>query len=124
MSVGAHLIHTCDLKRATAPNQDGYQANRKTYTTTEAGVACRLTEKTQRVMDTATGEAAIVTTYLMLFVPTADVRVADQVTNITDQRGDVETVASGDAAIFRISALLKRRGRSVRHLSAQLERVG
>lgn len=124
MSVGAHLIHKCDIKRPSAPNQTSHKGNRKVMTTVVEGEPCRLVEKSQRVTDSATGEAATLTTYVMLFPPTADVQRGDQITNILDEQGDTIMTANDVAASYRIESLLTRRGRSARHKSAQLERVG
>lgn len=124
MSVGAHLIHRCDVKRATAPNADAYKANRRVFATVATDEACRLVEKQQRVVDVATGERAVVTTYTMLFGPNVDVKAGDQITNIVDELGETMTNAAGTAAIYRIESLLMRRGRAIRHKSAVLERVG
>lgn len=112
------------MKRATSPNPDAYKANRRVFATVLTDEACRLVEKQQRVVDVATGERAVVTTYMMLFGPLADIKQGDQITDIIDELGETMTTAAGTAATYRIESLLMRRGRAIRHKSAVLERVG
>ncbi len=114
MGVSSHFIHTCNTERFTSVGRDGLKAEKPVWHTWEVGMRCRFVEKEQRVADSATAERPTITTYLLLFGPGRDVKVKDRVVNIVLQDG------STDAGPYTIDALLRRRGKATKHLSARL----
>lgn len=126
MSIGAHLIHQCEIQRGRATT-DSYGAEKVRWPPEIpahlADVPCRLIIKDQRVGDTAFAERPIVTTYTLLLSPQhqgqpIDIRQGDRAANIRDKDGTVE------AGPFRIDSIRKRHARAARHLSLVLEKIG
>lgn len=119
--IGAHLLDTCRITRA-APQPDGYGGDDtgrgEGWAMVAAREPCRLVIKQQRVGDGVLAERPFVTAYLMLFRPGADVRKGDRVEAVVLRDG------TADGATYRIEALLPRRARGLRHISATLERIG
>jgi hypothetical protein len=119
--IGAHLLDTCTVQRPAA-QPDGYGEDDpdrgdgwEDVLTLEP---CRLVIKQQRVGDGAFAERPIITVYLLLLRPGADVRPGDRISDVV--LGD----GTADGAVYRIESALKRRGRSTRHTSISLERTG
>lgn len=122
MPIANTLSMTCSVERdanaVAHGTTDAYNSPTRDWQAHLSDVRCRLVEKAQRVMDAATGEYPIVTTYLLLLPSSADVRTeVDRITNIQRNGTLIE------AGPFRITALVRRRGNSLHHLSASLERV-
>ncbi len=103
MGIAAHFLHVCDIQRGG-----------KTVAT---DVRCRLVAKAQRILDSVSGQAPIVTSYLMLFGRDTDVKSSDRIINVRFQDGTT------DPNIYDIRARLTRNARAVHHISCQLERV-
>lgn len=117
MSVDSHLLHTCSIQRATL-TKDALNAEVKTWVGFATAVRCRLVIRAQRVGDTAFAERPIVTTHRLLIPAGTNVQQGDRIVNVVDEEGTT------DAGPFAILEVMKRRGRTVRHVSLLLERTG
>lgn len=121
MSVDSHLIHTCSIERSRSTT-DSYKAEQLLWPPDIpphlVEVPCRLVIKEQRVGDSAFAERPVITTYRLLLAAGVDVRQRDRITTIRDEEGLV------DAGPFRVEEVMKRRARTVRHISLLLERQG
>jgi hypothetical protein len=103
VGITAHFIHICSIQRAGI--------------TIATDVPCRLVAKAQRILDSVTGQAPIVTSYLMLFGRNTDVKPSDKIIQVTGQDGSI------DPNVYEIRARLVRNARAIHHISVQLERV-
>jgi hypothetical protein len=119
--------HRCTIERDIngrdgTPERDGHRARVPAWEALATGVPCRLSAKTQRVVDLATGQGAIVTTYLLLVPPRVEARpTIHRVTNVTTRTG--ERLEPGP---FTIVSRLARTGAAggVGHISLGLELQG
>lgn len=114
------LIHTCTLVRPSY-STDAYDNELADYDSpaqTLTKVRCRLVEKQKTWITDERSESLVVTESKMLFPPGTDLQARDRVTKVTLEDG---TVVS---AVFEIrQPPVTRRGRSARHLSAQVKRL-
>lgn len=123
MPIANSLNQTCVIERdanavANGPT-DAYHSPTRNYQPHLQDVRCRLVEKAQRVFDGATAESPVMTTYLLLLPAGTDARAnVDRVTNVRDRAGQLI-----EAGPFRVTALVRRRGQALHHLSAALERT-
>lgn len=116
MGVDSHFIHTCDVLRGTA-TEDEYNEPATVYGAHLEDVRCRLVEKSEREADSESASNPLITTYLLLLPAGTDVTEHDQITNIVYEDGTT------DARTFTVEAVTSRRARTVRHMSLQLERI-
>lgn len=114
MSIASHYIHSCDTERFTSVGKDGMRQEKRGWRAWETGMACRFVEKEQRVADSVLAERPTITTYTLLFGPGRDVKAKDRIINIVFEDGTT------DDGPYTIDAILRRRGRSLKHLSAKL----
>lgn len=112
MSLQAHLIHRCDIERATKLN-DPYQNAKLSWTTQAEDVPCRLVASAQRIISTDRTQFTVVSTFKLLLPLGTDVIEDDRITNIVDV----------DGGPFTVKAVLARRSRAVHHITLELERV-
>jgi hypothetical protein len=116
MSIDSHLIHQCDIERATTV-RNAYNKSKQNWAANVLDVRCRFIEKAQRRTPDILGEQPITTQYLLLVTPGTDVQAGDRAVNIRYEDGSI------DAGPYRIDAIRRRRARSLRHLSLEMEKV-
>lgn len=117
MSIDEHLIHTCTIERPYRARTNAHGLGDDLYKTIAETQACRMVIKDQRMAASQTAEQPVVTLYLLLLPANADLAQGDRITAVTFETG--QTMVDG----FRVTAILPRRARSQRHISAKLERV-
>lgn len=117
MGIDAYLIHTCKTQRPRIV-QDEYNHNVEALDDWLLDQPCRLIIRTQRVALSELAEKPILTTYMLLLPPYADVAQGDRVVDVVYEDGTIE------AGPFEIESVLPRRGRAERHRTVILERVG
>lgn len=122
MGADSHFIHTADVHRATM-TPDAYGEDVETWPPTIpshlTGVRGRLVIRSEFTGDTAFAERPFVTTYRWMCGAGVDVRPGDRIAHVIDEQGQ-----SLDPGPFHILEALPRRGRTVRHQTLTLERVG
>jgi len=117
MSLAAHLAHRCVIQRATETTGP-YGNARQVWADYLLDVPCRLIERAERVINSLTAEATVVTTYTLLVDGGVDIRERDRIDSVAFDDSGAET--SGP---FSVAAVLDRRGRALHHKSVALERV-
>lgn len=117
MSISAHLIHSCTILRKTTTGEDVLGNATEGESTAATGVACRLVEKTKRVWSDEKQESMVLTVYKLLTGPGTDLQNRDVVTNVVLEDGTTRSER------FVVKSLLARRGRSLKHNSAELETI-
>ena len=117
MSIDAHLIHSCTILRETITGEDKLGNADTSESTAATGVACRLVEKSKRIWSDEKQESMVLTVYKLLVGPGTNLQARDVISNVVLEDG---TTVSGR---FEVVSLLARRGRSLKHNSADLERV-
>ncbi len=116
MTVDSHLIHVADFERATTV-RNAYNKSKQNWALRLLDVRCRFVEKAQRRAPDILGEQPITTQYLLLVTAGTDVQAGDRAVNIRYEDGTV------DAGPYRIDAIRRRRAKSLRHLSLEMEKV-
>ena len=117
MAIDSHFIHKCTIQRLVGTLDEYGNASDEHYVV-DADVPCRLVEKTQRAVTEERAELVVVTSYVLLLGPDADVVERDQVTVFVLDGEEYDT------RVFTVKAVLKRRARGLRHYSVALEAVG
>lgn len=124
--VAGQLVHRCIVERdassSASPHRDPYRQRSPVWEVAATDVPCRLVTKQQRVVDTVTAEAAVVTVYLLLTLPDAPiVPTRSRVRAVTDRAG--RPIAPGP---FSVESRLVRTGHAGAraHTSYQLELQG
>lgn len=116
MPIDSHLIHRCDVARATEA-EDEYNETVRVFAPHLSSVACRLVEKQEREAPSEMAEGALITIYLLLLPAGTDITEDDQISSITFEDGTT------DEHVYTVESIATRRARTARHVSAQLERV-
>lgn len=117
MSIGAQLIHRCTIQRATrAP--DALRQDIKSYQPHSTAVPCRLIAKTQRIYSTQQAQLLSLTVHKLFLAPGVDIQAGDRITDLLYE--DSQLIS---AEIFAVRTILPRRGRTVRHITLELERI-
>lgn len=116
MSFDAQLLHTCTIERA-GQALDAYQNASRVWSAIAVGVPCRLVEKQERVLQSERVESTVRTAYTLLLPADAQIVERDRISAVTLEDGRVVS------SVFTVAALLTRRARVARHVTAQLERV-
>lgn len=115
MALALTLHHRCDVQRYTTTAQ-GY-GTKRTAAAHLTGVYCRLMTKTERAYNSLTAQWLVDTRYRLLMPYTTDVLAGDRIANLVDEDGDAV------AGVWEVTGVLKRRGRTARHLSLDLQKV-
>ena len=117
MSLDSHLIHTCTIERAyqSGTNVHGLDSDR--YAVIAESQMCRLVVNQERIGISERAERPVMTTYKMLFPAGVDILQHDRVSNVLLEDGTLLT------NIFSMEGILPRRGRSLRHVAVELEKV-
>ena len=118
MSIAAHLIHRCTVQRATTAPDELRQAI-KTYHDYHTDLPCRLVIKTQRIFSSDRAQLVTVTVYKLLLAPGVDVKPGDRISDLVYEDGSEPSATEA----FVVRAILPRRGRTVRHITLELERI-
>lgn len=117
MAFGDHLLHTCTIQRADKTQMDAYQQAKPVWADLETGIACRLVERTQRIVNDERTQLTAVTAFTLLLPAGTDILEDDRVTDLAD--GGVVF----DAGPYHVTAVLRRRAWAEHHVSVALERV-
>jgi len=117
MGFDQQLIHTCTIENPTAGSVNAYNNEVQAFDTPATGVRCRLVEKKEEIWSDELQESVVRTKYQMLFGPGATITERAKISLVTLE----DATALSDT--FEVVEVLARRGRSLRHVSARLERV-
>lgn len=115
MSVETHMIHRCSIYRRKL-TVDVYRNDEVTWECVET-LACRLVIATQRQFVSQLAQFVVVTTYMLLLRHDVDIQEGDRIDNLV-----YEDQSAVDEP-FTVTAILPRRGKSLRHITVALERV-
>jgi hypothetical protein len=117
MSLDSHLIHTCTIENGTGGNLNPYNNAKKEYGVPLEGVRCRLVESQEHVWNDQRQESTIQTIYKLILPPNIQIQERARISQVTTEDGTILV------DLFRVKAMLPRRARSTRHLTATLERI-
>lgn len=118
MTLAAHLIHTCTIRRSVRPAADAHGAQPPTWATIRAGQACRLAHKRSTVFDNERAEWMPINQPILMLPAGVDVAEKDRIENVNLGAGRIV------AGPFEVESLLRRSARAAHHITLGLRLIG
>lgn len=116
MSIDAHLLHRCTIRRPKKA-VDVYRNDTVTMEDVDTDVPCRLVIKAQNQFSSELAQFVVNSRYIVLLRPGTDIQEGDEIADLVyEDRSEV-------GEVFEVTGILPRRGRTVRHITGQVERV-
>ncbi len=116
MSMTAHMSHSCKIVRNFVEAEDKFGGPGKNWSSEIYSGCCRLVEKQQRVYTDDRSEYAVITVYKLFLPALANVEERDVIRLIKIDNQVLENA-------FTVKSILRRRSKSVKFISIDLERV-